>query len=87
MVQGEQGCAHQHCNYKVFNLAIKLADTETQHKLSIFNILAECYTKGLGTDIDIKKAEEFKEKADALQLEKEREFEEIRKKLFDDITF
>ena len=75
------------CNYKVFNLAIKLADTETQHKLSIFNILAECYTKGLGTDIDLNKAEEFKEKADALQLEKEKEFEEIRKKLFDDITF
>ena len=75
------------CNYKVFNLASKLADTETEHKLSIFNILAECYTKGLGTDIDIKKAEEFKEKADALQLEKEREFEEIRKNLFDDITF
>ena len=82
LINGFYACSSKE---KVFDLAIRLSETE--HKISIFNILAECYTKGLGTDIDIKKADELKEKADALQLEEERKFIEKHKGLFKNIIF
>ena len=63
----------------------KMLDEKTEtHQLHICKILAECYSKGIGTDKDEEKAHEYHSKAEALEAKLKAETEARAVSLDDD---
>ena len=56
-----------------FKFAKSLDEKTETHQLHICKILAECYLKGIGTDKDEEKANEYHKRAEGLRAEREAE--------------
>ena len=68
-----------------FTLATALDEKTETHQLHICKILAECYSKGIGTDKDEEKAHEYHSKAEALEAKLKAEAQAWAEKMLKNI--